>query len=150
MPMVLGACLVVLICLAAADVASRAIWPDAAVAQPVRPQLAKAGGFSLLIKPDGSLWAWGDNAAGQLGINYDTAKALPIPWRVGTATDWAVVACGNAHALALKSDGSLWAWGDNASGQLGLDDKPRRSVPTRVGGRRTGRRSPAATSSPWL
>jgi alpha-tubulin suppressor-like RCC1 family protein len=49
-------------------------------------------------------------------------------------TDWAAIACGFGYSLALKNDGSLWAWGLNNLGQLGLGDHRTRDVPTRVPG----------------
>jgi alpha-tubulin suppressor-like RCC1 family protein/uncharacterized protein YjdB len=75
---------------------------------------------TVAIKQDGSLWAWGSNATGQLGIGApegDTQK--DTPQRVGMGSDWAFVACGYLHTLAIKEDGSLWAWGFNGLGQLG-------------------------------
>ena len=73
----------------------------------------------MALESDGSLWAWGYNAYGQLGLGVTTPDKL-IPTRVGTDSDWTAVACGGWHTVALKSDGSLWAWGDNGSGQLGV------------------------------
>jgi len=73
---------------------------------------------SLLILSDGSLWAWGDNSSGQLGIST-TGGTVNTPVQVGTDTDWVDIAAGYKFSLGLKSDGSLWAWGDNISGQLG-------------------------------
>lgn len=87
---------------------------------------------SLGLKSDGSLWGWGSSESGQLGVGADMDFAT-VPTRVGTATDWAQVAAGKDHTLALKSDGSLWAWGANDSGQLGLGDATNRNTPTRVG-----------------
>ena len=104
-------------------------------AQAARPftltSLAGGGESSLLIKPDGSLWAWGDNDHGQLGVGDTTTRAMA--WPVGTSTDWAGVACGDYHSLAVKTDGTLWAWGANASGQLGLGDTTDRTAPVQVG-----------------
>jgi alpha-tubulin suppressor-like RCC1 family protein len=48
------------------------------------------------------------------------------------ANDWAAVACGDSHGLALKKDGSLWAWGLNDRGQLGLRHTFERHMPTKV------------------
>ncbi|HMK93534.1 MAG TPA: chromosome condensation regulator RCC1, partial [Thermoleophilia bacterium] len=93
--------------------------------------IAAGGSFNLALKTDGSLWAWGDNHAGQLGLG-DTVSRY-VPTQVGTGTDWKAVATGNTSGYALKQDGSLWAWGGNASGQLGLGDRTQRLVPTRVG-----------------
>ena len=104
----------------------------AAIAAPAQPQLAMGDTFSLLIKPDGSLWAWGNNQYGQLGI----ARSLSArPARVGSATDWADIATGDFHVVAVKTDGTLWAWGRNAFGQLGLgtSDTDAHPTPTQVG-----------------
>ncbi len=90
------------------------------------------GDYTLALKKDGSLWAWGRNKYGQLGLG-DTAYGGPSPTRVGSENGWAAVACNNDHSLALKRDGSLWAWGLNDAGQLGLGDDTDRHSPTQVG-----------------
>ncbi len=56
-----------------------------------------------------------------------------MPTRVGQDTDWASVARGDDHLVAIKTNGSLWACGDNTYGQLGQGDTTARSLPTRVG-----------------
>jgi alpha-tubulin suppressor-like RCC1 family protein len=94
------------------------------------------GHHSLALKRDGSLWAWGENSFGQLGVGDTADKHSPT--RVGTSRDWAAISPGGAasyHSLALKQDGSLWAWGLNNYGQLGLGDTVDRHTPTRVGAR---------------
>jgi alpha-tubulin suppressor-like RCC1 family protein len=80
-------------------------------------KLATNQTYSLALKKDGSLWSWGNNASGQLGVG--TKENKNIPTQVDSANDWAEVAAGNAHALAIKTDGSLWSWGNNTYGQLG-------------------------------
>jgi alpha-tubulin suppressor-like RCC1 family protein len=92
-----------------------------------------AAGYShsLALKADGSLWAWGDNWNGQLGLGYNYNNHN-VPTRVGADSDWASVAAGSNHTLAIKADGGIWAWGSNG-GQLGLGDYTNRNVPTRVG-----------------
>ena len=85
--------------------------------------------FCLALKKDGSLWAWGSNLSGG-GIGLGDDKSTGTPTRIGAANDWAAVACGENFSLALKKDGSLWAWGDNSAGQLGLGDT---SVPAGEG-----------------
>jgi len=104
----------------------------AASAPAAAPQVAMGDTFTMLIKPDGSLFAWGSNLYGQLGLG-SSVYTRTRPSRVGTANDWAHVATGAEHTLALKDDGSLWAWGNNLDGRLGLGDTALRSDPTRVG-----------------
>ena len=77
------------------------------------------------------LFAWGDNATGELGLGDTTNRSSPI--QVGALTDWNQVDLSYSHSLAVKSDGTLWAWGDNTYGQLGLGDTVSRSSPTQVG-----------------
>ncbi|MBK5276202.1 MAG: hypothetical protein JJE30_14285 [Desulfuromonadales bacterium] len=79
-----------------------------------------AAGFyhTAAIKTDGTLWVWGDNTKGQLGVGSAVFNQA-VPVRVGTDTNWTAVSTGDFHTLALKSDGSLWAWGDNTNGQTG-------------------------------
>ena len=87
--------------------------------------------YSLALKANGTLYAWGYNNSGQLGLGDNTTRNLPT--KVGVDQDWVYVsASGNRHSLGLKSNGNLYAWGDNNVGQLGLYDKIARNVPTRV------------------
>ena len=90
-----------------------------------------AGGqHSLALKSDGSLWAWGDNAFGQLGDGVGAEQRSPE--QIGGDHDWVAIAGGQFHSLALKDDGSVWAWGRNASGQLGDGTTSDSYVPERV------------------
>jgi len=73
------------------------------------------------ILDDGSLWCWGNNFEGQLGQDdgFD-APPEPNPLRVGSDTDSVAVAAGEGHTCALRAPGTLWCWGRNTVGQLGL------------------------------
>jgi len=84
-------------------------WKDLSLG----PQAA----HTLAVKTDGTLWAWGYNGQGQLGVGSTTQKNSPV--QVGALTDWSKVAAGSSHTVALKTDGTLWAWGLNANGQIG-------------------------------
>ncbi|MEW6558142.1 MAG: hypothetical protein AB1349_12470, partial [Elusimicrobiota bacterium] len=95
---------------------------------------------TIAIKTDGTLWAWGDNYYGELGlgnsggnwISYDDGIDRNTPTQVGTLTNWSSVSGGGYHTIAIKADGTLWAWGYNVYGQLGLGDTTDRNTPTQV------------------
>lgn len=76
---------------------------------------------SLGVRMDGTLWAWGRNIHGQLGFAEDS-DPHPSPLQIGASEDWKFVSAGNAHCLALKTNGAnqeLWSWGQNFNGQVG-------------------------------
>jgi hypothetical protein len=84
--------------------------------------LAAGAAHSTVVKyTDGTVWAWGHNGSGRLGDNTTTLRSTPI--QVGTSGNWltsvTMVAAGAAHTLALKSNGSVVAWGSNVDGQVG-------------------------------
>ncbi|WP_306590119.1 hypothetical protein [Geothrix sp. 21YS21S-4] len=91
------------------------------------------GGFhSLALKSDGTVWAWGSNSYGQLADTPSSQQRNnPIP--VMGLTDVVAIAGGGFHSLALKSDGTVWAWGANSQGQLGDGTTIDRSIPVKVG-----------------
>jgi alpha-tubulin suppressor-like RCC1 family protein len=106
--------------------------------------MVSGGVHSLGIRTDGSLWAWGiDTDALGIGargtrptpIPISNSGGHPIPIRVGTDYDWAHIEVGDSHSIGIKEDGSLWTWGNNSGGQLGLGDvgnTTSRAVPTLV------------------
>ncbi|MEI6211577.1 MAG: regulator, partial [bacterium] len=69
---------------------------------------------AVALKSDGNLWAWGGNWQGQLGFGPD-GNLHPIPVQVSGISDVKTIAVGYQYNFALKSDGSLWHWGDYAS-----------------------------------
>ncbi|MGI9103823.1 MAG: Ig-like domain repeat protein [Terriglobales bacterium] len=81
--------------------------------------VAIAGGsyHILALKSDGTVWSWGQNSSGELGIGNFLAKTSPV--EVSGLTGVAAIAAGNDHSVAVKSDGTVWAWGDNSHGALG-------------------------------
>jgi alpha-tubulin suppressor-like RCC1 family protein len=89
------------------------------------------GGHSCAIHADGSFWCWGDNRSGQLGVG-DTDPRL-APTQVTTLGNGVAAAyTGGAHTCVLKTDASVWCWGNNQYGQLGVDVGPQTSLPVRV------------------
>jgi len=94
--------------------------------------IAAGGSHTLALRADGSLWAWGYNYFGQLGDGTAT-YSRNAPVQVGTGKDWAAVTAGAGHTLALRKDGSLWAWGWNGWGQLGDGTTASRNAPVQVG-----------------
>ena len=81
--------------------------------------IAAGDDYSLACKSDGTVWAWGRNNKGQLGINNLSTKVLPCSTHILPGVV-AVSAGGGWHSLALKSDGTVWVWGYNNRGQLGI------------------------------
>jgi alpha-tubulin suppressor-like RCC1 family protein/uncharacterized protein (DUF2345 family) len=86
--------------------------------------IAAGTNFSLALKADGTVWAWGNNGIGQLGNStVGTASRVPVPVQATDATHYLAgvitIAASYQHALALKSNGVLLAWGWNSQGQLG-------------------------------
>lgn len=88
---------------------------------------------NLSIKTDGTLWAWGSNNLGQLGTGANTPQKIESPIQIGALTDWAYVAAGTNVSFGVRTDGTLWAWGQNTNGQLGVGDSTSRSSPTQIG-----------------
>jgi len=87
------------------------------------------------------LWAWGNNSSGQLGLNNSSswptyAGTFSSPTQVGSEQTYKfILQSGNKTGYAVKTDGSLWTWGNNAYGILGQNtpESTRRSSPTQVG-----------------
>jgi len=86
--------------------------------------------YTLALKSDRTVWAWGDNSAGQLGDGTTTSRSRPA--QVSGLNDVVEISAGGAYALARKSDGSVWAWGANESGQLGDGTTDNRPTPVQV------------------
>jgi alpha-tubulin suppressor-like RCC1 family protein len=96
-------------------------------------KIMSGGNFSMAIKTDGTLWAWGANQAGQLGLGNTTYYSSPK--QVGSLTNWASIygSSGGYAVFGIKTNGTLWAWGNGAVGQLGLGNTTYYSSPVQVG-----------------
>ena len=88
-------------------------------------------GFTVGLKTDGTLWSWGLNTYGQLGISNLTSKSSPT--QIGASTSWANIGAGARHVAAIKTNGTLWTWGRNTRGQLGDGTTVDKSSPIQIG-----------------
>jgi alpha-tubulin suppressor-like RCC1 family protein len=107
--------------------------------------------FMAAIKTNNTLWGWGVNQYGQLGLNDRVYRSSPV--QIGTDANWNQVSPGIASVVAIKNDGTLWAWGLNTTGQLGLNDRVTRSSPVQVGTGTTWSRvscGPSTTGANWV
>ena len=88
--------------------------------------------YAMAIKSNGTLWAWGQGYSGQFGrsIRFDSS---PTPIQIGNSTDWIKISAGSSHSLGIKKDSTLWSWGNNYNGQLGLGNKITTLIPTQIG-----------------
>lgn len=100
-------------------------------------QASTRGRTSNAVKTDGTIWFWGDGLYGQSGLNISTNVARSSPVQIGALTNWQQSGVGNYHCNAIKTDGTLWGWGYNGTGQIGdgtqLPFPNGRSSPVQVG-----------------
>lgn len=96
------------------------------------------GGHSVALKSDGTVWAWGNNNCGQLGNGTTNNRFSPFqvkgPGGNGFLAGVSAIARGNSHTVALKSDGTVWAWGFNTFGDLGDGSTLQRNTPVQARG----------------
>jgi len=92
--------------------------------------------FLLSLANDGTVWSWGSDSNGQLGQGNQSSQNN-TPHQIPNFNNVSALAAGISHSVALKSDGSVWCWGDNAEGQLGDASTTRRFNPVRVSGLET-------------
>lgn len=88
-----------------------------AVLEDVR-SVAAGGDFTVALKTDGTLWAWGGNDYGQLGNGTVVSAAQPVQ----VLDQVSAVSAGDYHVAAIRDDGTLWTWGRNDAMQLGLTE----------------------------
>jgi len=124
---------VIIICMSVQAVSvSSAEPPSPAITTAYLPRIAAGFNHTAVVKNDGTVWTWGDNSHGQLGIGTLYEKASPV--QVKFIANAVSVAAGYYHTAALKKDGTVWCWGDNENGQLGDATTEERLYPVRVKG----------------
>lgn len=89
------------------------------------------GYVTAAIKTDGTLWSWGLNNGGNVGDNTRTSRSSPVQ-TVALGNNWKQVACGQGLTVAIKTNGTLWNWGDNGNGTLGDSTTITRSSPVQT------------------
>ena len=94
-------------------------------------QVSAGGYITAAIKTDGTLWSWGWNQYGQLADNTVVNRSSPVQ-TVSAGTNWKKVSAGGSGISAIKTDGTLWTWGYNVSGELGTNDTTYRSSPVQT------------------
>jgi alpha-tubulin suppressor-like RCC1 family protein len=93
-------------------------------------------GTNFALKSDGTIWAWGYNTHGALGINLNNASGSYVassPTQIGALTTWTKIAARTNGGYAIKNDGTLWAWGRNQYGDVGDNSIIPRSSPVQIG-----------------
>lgn len=109
------------------------VFPPLALSSDLK--IFTAGDHCFLLKPNGTLWAWGANGYGQLGDGTTTDKHSPS--QIGADSGWISIStqryAKGSHSLGLKADGSLWAWGSNGYGQLGDGTTKDSHSPVQIG-----------------
>ena len=91
--------------------------------------VSAGNGHTCATKTDGTLWCWGWNSDGELGIGNTTGKFVPTQLYIAGV---ASVSTGNGHTCATRTDGTLWCWGLNSDGVLGIGNTTGKFVPTKV------------------
>lgn len=86
---------------------------------------------TAVLTGSGEVWTWGDNSKGQLG-NGSSAGGRKAPGMIESLTGIIAIAAGDFHTIALKNDGTVWAWGSNLKGQLGDGTNKQRATPVKV------------------
>ncbi|WP_339191524.1 hypothetical protein MKX33_20685 [Paenibacillus sp. FSL R5-0490] len=92
--------------------------------------------FTVALKSDGTVWSWGQNIIGQLGDGTKLKRIGPVqvkgPGGQGFLDQIVAIKSGISHTLALRADGTVWSWGENTNGQLGIGSLTRSNIPVQV------------------
>ena len=96
-------------------------------------QISFTNGHAAAVRANGTVWAWGNGALGRLGDNTTSNRSSPVSV-VGGFTDWVQASAGGVHTVAIRANGTAWAWGNNFSGVFGNNTTVDASSPVSVVG----------------
>lgn len=96
--------------------------------------VAAGAWHTVALRADGTFWAWGLNAQGQLGRGAGFGNPALSPVQITTLSGVRAMAAGEYHSFAIKGDGTVWSWGNNSSGQLGINSRTSQVAPVQVAG----------------
>lgn len=103
-----------------------------AAAYLIGDQIATGGNYALALRRDGTVWAWGANDNGQLGLGNTVSRNSPV--QVTALGAIKAISAGSSHSLAVDAGGGVWAWGYNGYGQLGTGGNANKILPSPVQG----------------
>jgi alpha-tubulin suppressor-like RCC1 family protein len=117
----------------AAGNVSTGVTAFVSVIVPVAPQVSTGSLHALLLKNDGSVWSWGYNWYGQLGVGSKVDSKSPV--QISSVTGFLQVSAGSTYSVGLKNNGTAWSWGSNDQSQLGIPTSgPTMLNPSRITG----------------
>ncbi len=82
--------------------------------------VAAGDSYCLALKADGTMWGWGDDTQGQLGVTNEFGAWTAVPVQIGSNQVWQAIFASRNSSFAIRDDGTLWAWGANGNSVLGL------------------------------
>ena len=100
-------------------------------------QISTGYGHSAAVRTNGTIWAWGYGHQGQIGDNAGVVQRSSPVSVVGGFTNWCQASAGANDSFGVRTNGTLWAWGNNGTGRLGDGTTTNRSSPVLVAGNYT-------------
>jgi len=96
------------------------------------PDIKEGNNYTVALKKDGTVWSYGRNLYGELGVGTTTNSLVPI--KVNNLENITKIEAGYNHSLALNANGEVFSWGRNLNGQLGIGDENNRTSPVKING----------------
>ena len=100
--------------------------------QIAKPDVETNGSHTIILKANGTVWSYGTNTYGELGNGTNEESDSPVQVEFGTGTQIVEISAGTEHNIALDTNGTVWTWGRNNYGQLGVTGLTSSNVPVQV------------------